>query len=583
MSHRMTGWLLACCLSIQLVFSSSLQTAQAQATSIPAQPSAVTRASVLQRAQAWVSLHVPYSQKSAYSYTQGLFHIANHPNIAAYRTDCSGFVSMAYQLPTEAANGAFFGGPITSQLSQYFHPITKAQLLPGDILFLSKTNAHDGHVVIFAGWASAQQNRYIGLEEFGGKSINGHPTSGTIQRNIAYPYDTRSKGSGDYIPMRYNGFGAQATGQIPLSAFSAGTFMPIAMTSGPDGNLWFTALQLSSDQSQPDKALVGCLTPRGTICLNAQRKPKEFPIADNEFPLGITSGSDGNIWFTESGDFNNAGNSIGQIGRITPQGQLSEFPILITNSDPIMITNGLDGNLWFTDDGTGKIGRITPGRNPQASLVEFSVPSPSGSRGSLLGITSGPDGNLWFTQTVFSGVNGTTTSGQIGRITPSADPAKSIRLFNVPTAGSIPAMITSGPDDNLWFTESIDKGIDNGADRLIGAIGRVTPQGQIHEFPIPNSDFHTQGGGGFLYGIQSGPEAIATGPDGNLWFTNSDPAHHNLIGRLVVSNDAIQFPFSQVNGSYGIASSPDGNLWFTGFSASQSSFTGLLGQIAFRH
>ncbi|MGH2508195.1 MAG: virginiamycin B lyase family protein [Ktedonobacteraceae bacterium] len=102
----------------------------------------------------------------------------------------------------------------------------------------------------------------------------------------------------------------------------------------------------------------------------------------------------------------------------------------------------------------------------------------------------------------------------------------------------------------------------------------------ISEFPIPNSDFHTQGGGGFLYGIQSGPLAITTGPDGNLWFTNFDITHQNLIGRISPNGGGVQFPFPQSHGSYGIASSPDGNLWFTGFSTTQF---GLLGQIAFRH
>lgn len=565
MLYRMTRWLLICFLSIPLLFSFAGQAA-AQATPPQILSSTVTRATVLQRAQAWVSLNVPYSQTRFF------------PNAAGYRTDCSGFVSMAYQLPTEIANGTHSGGPTTSSLPQYFHQITKAELLPGDILLLlPPSKGAEGHVVIFAGWTSAAKNRYIGLEEVRGK-ISGKPVAQAIQRSIAYPYDRKSAHSADYVPMRYNGFGASLTGQVFQGASAPANFITIAMTSGPDGNLWFTGLNQSPDQSQPDQALIGCMTPRGAICLNAKGQPKEFLLSDNEFPTGITSGSDGNLWFTESLDYN--GNSIGQVGRITPQGQLSEFPILLANSDPIMITSGPDGNLWFTDDGTGAIGRITPGANPQASLVEFPIPVPDAGRSFLEGITSGPDGNLWFAQTVFAGQS---TLGQIGRITPDADPARSIRLFSIPSASSIPVMITSGPDGNLWFTESTEKGVDNGALLTIGQIGRVTPQGHISEFPIPNSNFHTQGGGGFLYGVQSGPLAIATGPDGNLWFTNSDVTHRSQIGRLTVSNGAIQFPFAQTNGSYAITSSPDGNLWFTGFNAGQEGVSGLVGQIAFRH
>ena len=42
----------------------------------------------------------------------------------------------------------------------------------------------------------------------------------------------------------------------------------------------------------------------------------------------------------------------------------------------------------------------------------------------------------------------------------------------MPTAGSRPFGITTGPDGNLWFTEY-------GGDK----IGRITPSGTITEFP----------------------------------------------------------------------------------------------------
>src|SRR5262249_21140310 len=51
--------------------------------------------------------------------------------------------------------------------------------------------------------------------------------------------------------------------------------------------------------------------------------------------------------------------------------------------------------------------------------------------------------------------------------------------------------ITGGPDGNLWFT-----------DPVAGTVGRITPAGQVTEFPTP--------------GISAG--AITAGPDGNLWF-----------------------------------------------------------------
>src|SRR5262249_37160994 len=77
----------------------------------------------------------------------------------------------------------------------------------------------------------------------------------------------------------------------------------------------------------------------------------EFPIPtpDSE-PEGIALGPDGNIWFVETG--------AQKIGRITPQGQLTEFSAGITQI-PLEIVAGPDGNLWFTEQ-LNSIGRITP-------------------------------------------------------------------------------------------------------------------------------------------------------------------------------------------------------------------------------
>jgi len=62
----------------------------------------------------------------------------------------------------------------------------------------------------------------------------------------------------------------------------------------------------------------------------------------------------------------------------------------------------------------------------------------------------------------------------------------------------------------------------------------------------------------FSAGITSGsrPWDIATGSDGNLWFTEFAGSH---IGRITPSGTVTEFPY---NGSttYGIAAGPDGGL-----------------------
>ena len=70
---------------------------------------------------------------------------------------------------------------------------------------------------------------------------------------------------------------------------------PLAITAGPNGNLWFT-------ESGANK--IGQITPSGTI--------SEFSVPTSASdPEGITKGPDGNLWFTENG--------ANKIGQITPK------------------------------------------------------------------------------------------------------------------------------------------------------------------------------------------------------------------------------------------------------------------------
>ena len=91
-----------------------------------------------------------------------------------------------------------------------------------------------------------------------------------------------------------------------------------------------------------------------------------------------------------------------KIGRITPAGQVTEFPV---SSSPGDIKAGPDGDLWFTETKPGPpspgrrdmIGRITP----SGQVTEFPM------RGFLMsGEAFGPDGNLWFTQGVYEPITG---------------------------------------------------------------------------------------------------------------------------------------------------------------------------------
>jgi virginiamycin B lyase len=90
------------------------------------------------------------------------------------------------------------------------------------------------------------------------------------------------------------------------------------------------------------------------------------------WPYGITSGPDGNLWFIEA--------NANQIGKITPSGAITEYPIPTVNSMPRGIT-GPDGNLWFVESAGNKIAKleivtaatVVPAPSRSAVLILFAV------------------------------------------------------------------------------------------------------------------------------------------------------------------------------------------------------------------
>ena len=51
--------------------------------------------------------------------------------------------------------------------------------------------------------------------------------------------------------------------------------------------------------------------------------------------------------------------------------------------------------------------------------------------------------------------------------------------------------------------------------------------------------------------------------DGNLWFTNSDFAFENYIGKITPSGQVTTFPLDLPSSPRGITAGPDGAIWFT--------------------
>ena len=350
-----------------------------------------------------------------------------------------------------------------------------------------------------------------------------------------------------------------------------------AITTGRDGNLWFTDDAGSS---------IGRMTPQGKFTF--------FINPDIQSPEGITAGPDGRLWF--------ANDNSDYIGAITTSGSVTEYPV---SSNADWIADGPDGRIWVAFNNQSVIAALT-------TSGQVSYYLGNGLDGPY-GVASGPDGALWITNwngtitrlttkgvaTNYSGADidypTSITAGpdaamwftsrgnnMIGRIAMSGK----IAMFTNATIDN-PYGITRGPDGGLWF-------VNNGT----GTIGHITKAGEITDFSGsgieadisitagPNGnmwfcnreeigEITTTGKLVELYQLPAGmaPTSITKGPDGALWFTNDLP-NSNMqysIGRITVSGVVTNYILSGNSqppeiGSFepvGITAGPDGALWST--------------------
>jgi streptogramin lyase len=141
-------------------------------------------------------------------------------------------------------------------------------------------------------------------------------------------------------------------------------------------------------------------------------------------------------------------------------------------------------------------------------------------------ITTGPDNNLWFTNL---------NTSKIGKITTTG----SITEYSLPGGSSEPRSIIAGPNGNLWFTNSASQ------------IGQITTAGQITEYSL---------------GSQRPAFNLTPGPDGNVWFTD---AYRSTVGKITLTGGVTEYSMPAESEPRGIVAGPDGNLWVTEYRASK--------------
>ena len=308
--------------------------------------------------------------------------------------------------------------------------------------------------------------------------------------------------------LTYKVFTAGTTPGFPSSAFAAD------ITPGPNGTMWFT-----DGGAAP---AIGRISAAGTI--------KEFrnglmPYAK---PFRIALGADGNMWFSDAGNL--------AIGRITPNGKLSEFSAPNPNqigARGLAISNGTP---WFiTCGGNAVLGSVSA----QGKLSMETVPTDLSPDGTL---AADARGDLWFLAVDQN------SAGVVVERLPSG------RLLKLPMhldhgaepccPNEAPRRLTIGPDGHPWFTTQYFVS-DSGANY----IGTVR-SGKVVLFKVKG-----YGTTGVAY-----PSGIASGK--TLWFTGGNP--FGLSGGLWnVGAKGRQIAYKLPYNPFGLTVDAAGNPWFT--------------------
>ena len=264
-----------------------------------------------------------------------------------------------------------------------------------------------------------------------------------------------------------------------------------------------------------------------------------------------------NRWFTEGTEFAGA---PAKIGRITPAGAVTEFPVecnsciitdiaqgpgdtlYFTSNDPSLgsittagqqltsvpmpNTNALGGNLaihgddiWITDFNNDSLWRynITSGQ-----FTQFPVPEPADVAVDSLG-------KVWFTAPL---------DGAIDELDPATGAVTSTNA-----GGLIPRELAVATDGQVWFTARFTP----------QGVGRLNPDTNprvVTTFPLTNV----------------GPQGIAASPDGSVWFTQTTKGNITRINNAGVIAEGKTVKDSQ---PFGITVASNGDPWYTMLSSNK--------------
>lgn len=280
-----------------------------------------------------------------------------------------------------------------------------------------------------------------------------------------------------------------------MTEYSVGANKPTGITTGADGNLWF---------SECGAPAISSIKPNGTGYTTHSTAAKGIPG-----PYQAALGPDGNVWFGDSG--------ASMVGSVTTAGVVSGHAT--TYENPYFVSAGLDGSVWFDECMGPVVGSIDTANQ---SLAEI-----TGAPNGIYGVAIGPNGNIVFASNQ-DGAIGSVQNGVAANFTTSS-------------LSSDPFDVAAGSDGNIWFTTG-------------STIGKMSPSGLLlDEYSYSGASLPSPSSAIF--------QILTPGPDGALWFTD---AGNSVIGRVTTGGTITTYATTTAASSpTGITVGPDGNIWFT--------------------
>jgi virginiamycin B lyase len=200
-----------------------------------------------------------------------------------------------------------------------------------------------------------------------------------------------------------------------------------------------------------------------------------FPIPPGKLRPGcVVCDQEGNVWFS--------GVRITGIGKMSPTGSVTWFPLSRTNAEVCVGAAGADGSVWFTDAIAQTLGRVMP----EGRIQEF----PLTIKASPFWVVEGPAGRVWL---------GGAVHWQ-GQFLASFTFAQGFKVRTWASWGQVVSGALA-PDGSLWLGRSDDNILE-----------QVLPSGKTRGF------------------MAEAPDLVAVAPDGVVWYTSIN--HTCVTARL---------------------------------------------------